>query len=311
MAKVKKAKSRSKKKSAPKKRPAGRRTRRRGSYSVDLDAIERRTPSDDLWAYSYLLIGEKKIGKTSLAIEGCEELVLQYDKPQIAYPIKELLVENWRHFTAAKDQLLERAAAGALGFNRVVIDGTGEWYQSCQAKVCQDFAIAHPSEEGYARAWHALRDEFTAAVNDLLSLQESGCGVVFIAHSQVREIETRDGGKVDKMVPNLAPRCEEIVNGKVDGWFCYDYYGKDRMLIVQGDETVSAGHRIDGHFLTPDGRRVREVHMGRDPSEAMAAFVAAFNNEQEHATMRERLGAREGGKGSAKSKKKSRRRAKR
>jgi hypothetical protein len=49
----------------------------------------RRDQVDDPWRYAYLITGEKKIGKTSFAINGCEEYVIQLDKPQIGYKNRE------------------------------------------------------------------------------------------------------------------------------------------------------------------------------------------------------------------------------
>lgn len=248
----------------------------------------RSTPVDDPWQYAYLISGEKKIGKTTFSIEGAEELVLQFDKPQLAYAIREVVIESWKHFARVLKEIERMVAAGDFPYNRIVIDGAGEWYQMCQIWTCEKFQVEHPSEVGYARAWHWMRDNFTDAVNRILRLQDKAqCGVIFIAHSEWKEKQTRSGTKVDKLVPNLPGRCEEIINGKVDGWFAYDYSGEDRILVVQGDESTGAGHRMDGHFVTKDGRPVREILMGNSASEALEAFLRAFNNEQEHATIKE------------------------
>lgn len=259
--------------------------------------LERSEPVADPWAFAYLMTGEKKIGKTTFAIEGCEELVFQFDKPQIAYRIREVVIKSWAEFKDYLAKVEERAAAdpGKFPYQRIVIDGAGEWYQMCQQWVCKKFGVEHPSEEGYARAWHKLRDEFTDAVNRLLRLQKNvGCGMIFIAHSEWKEKKTREGEKIERLVPNLPPRAEEILNGKCDAWFTWDYSGDRRIMVVLGDEVTGAGHRIDGHFMTPDGRRVQEIDMGGSSKEALANFMRAFNNQQKHATARE---ARQAGKG--------------
>lgn len=250
----------------------------------------RSEPVDNPWNYAYLITGEKKIGKTAFSIEGCEELVLQFDKPQLAYAIREIVIKSWSQFKDVLRLLEEKAKDGEAKFpyQRIVVDGAGEWYQMCQQATCKKFGVEHPSEEGYARAWHYLRDEFTDSVNRLLRLQrEVGCGMIFIAHAEWKEKNTRDGGKIERLVPNLPPRAEEILNGKCDAWFAWDYAGKDRIMVVQGDEITGAGHRIDGHFLTADGRRVREIYMGESPKEALNNFMRAFNNAQEYETVKE------------------------
>lgn len=249
----------------------------------------RSAPVTDPWQYAYLITGEKKIGKTKFAIEGVEELVLQFDKPQMAYKIREIMIESWTKFKRTLIALEDKASEGNSDFpyQRIVIDGAGEWYTMCQTFTCKKFGVEHPSEEGYARAWHFLRDEFTDAVNRLLRLQRSvGCGMVFIAHSEWKEKKTRDGAKTERLVPNLPPRAEEILNGKCDAWFTWDYSGERRIMVVQGDEITGAGHRIDGHFQTPDGERIREIYMGESSAEALENFTKAFNNEQPYTTLR-------------------------
>lgn len=252
---------------------------------------KRRLPVNNPWAFAYLLTGEKKIGKTSFAIEGCEELVLQFDKPQMAYEVREMMIESWEQFSRVLTELERRSEADDWPWERIIIDGAGEWYTMCQTFVCKEFGIDHPSDEGYARAWHKLRDDFTEAVNRLLRLQSKHeTGLVFIAHCEWKEKRTRHGLKIERLVPNLPSRCEEILNGKVDGWFVMDYVKNERIIVTQGDEITGAGHRIDGHFLTPDGRRVQEIPMGDSSSDALDAFIRAFNNEQTFVNLKERDG---------------------
>ncbi len=248
----------------------------------------RRLPVNSLDAYAYLLVGEKKIGKTSFSIAGndVEEFVLQFDKPQLAYNIRETVIEDWNHFMRVLKSL-EAAAEDARTFpyTRIVIDGAGEWYSMCQTWACKKLGIDHPSDVGYAKGWHLLRDTFSRAVTRLLALQESVlCGMIFIAHCEWREIRNEGG---EKLVSNLPTRCDEILNGKCDGWFLYHYKGEDHILTIRGSEDVECGHRIDGHFQTTDGRQVREIIMGKSASEARTAFVRAFNNDQTYTTLKE------------------------
>lgn len=251
---------------------------------------ERSKPVRDPWKYAYLITGEKKVGKTTFAIEGedTEELVLQFDKPQLATEIREQVIKTWNESVKYIKALEERAEAGTFPYNRVVIDGVYEWYMMCQTATCKHFGIEHPSDEGFARGWHHLRDNFTDAVNRILRLQASAeCGAIFIAHAEWKEVPTRGGGKIEKLVPDLTGGCERVVNGKVDGWFVYTYDGDERVMVIRGDELTGAGHRIDGSFLTPGGEQVREIPMGNSAAEGLDNFLKAFNNKQEFATIAE------------------------
>lgn len=268
----------------------------------------RRKPIDNPWQYAYLITGEKKIGKTSFAIEGCEEFVFQFDKPQLAYNIREEVIKTWKDSVKVIKALEEAAESGDFPYERVIIDGVAEWYAMCQAACEKKFAVDHPSDVEWAKGWHWIRDNFNDAVNRLLRLQSSAeCGIIFIAHAEWQEVKIRGGGKLDKLVPNLPPKCEETINGKVDGWFCYDYDGEDRTLILKGDQTTGAGHRIDGHFQTKDGDYIKEIPMGNNATEAMEFFIKAFNNDHEHVTLDD---YNENNKASTRRRKRSRRKEK-
>ena len=264
-----------------------RKQRRRNTGSNEFELpLERRKPVNNVWQYAYLITGEKKIGKTSFAIEGCEEYVLQFDKPQLSYSIRESMIKSWKESAKAIKALEQAADSNNFPYNRIIIDGVAEWYAMCQVECCKHFGISHPSEQKWAEAWHWIRDNFTDAVNRLLRLQISAeCGIIFIAHAEWTEVKIRGGTTVDKLVPNLSAKCEETINGKVDGWFCYDYDGEDRVLILKGDQTTGAGHRIDGKFQTPSGEYIKEIPMGNNVTESMEYFIKAFNNKHEFVTL--------------------------
>lgn len=298
------------------KRPAGGRTGRPSARTTAADRVPlpttRRAPTVNWRSYAYLITGEKKIGKTSFAIAGAEELVIQFDKPQIAYAIQEVVPHKWQDVKDVVSQLETLAAEDPASFpyDRIVIDGAGESYQMCQEWACKKLGVGHPSDAEWGKGWSLLREEYTAFVNAVLKLQSSaGCGAMFIAHSEWREKRVRGQEQsVSQLVPNLPSRCEEILNGKVDAYFTYDYHGEARVLTLLGDESVAAGHRMNGMFMTPGGERVREVYMGNSPEEAMTNFIAAFNNEQPVATYKELKPVRTGASTSKSSRARSRKR---
>jgi hypothetical protein len=238
-------------------------------------------PSDDFTDYRFLIHGEKKIGKTTLANGGGQVLFLQNDPPQRAYAVMEIPITCWSESEEALRLLEKKAAKKDYPYRRVVVDGTDSWYKRCQKHVCQKLCIQHPQDEAYGKAWDEIRWTFTDAVDRLLRLP-GGCW--FLCHSAWKEVENRDGEKFNKLLPVLPRAAEEIINGKVDGWFAMDWIGDQRVLMVEGDERVGAGHRLDDpvlpHFRTRDGKRVREVWMGISPKEGYANLLAAFQNEQ-------------------------------
>lgn len=70
----------------------------------------------------------------------------------------------------------------------------------------------------------------------------------------------------------------ELVEGSVDIWAYYTYDKRRRVLQILGDDHVSAGHRLEGRFLTPDGRPIRRIDMGGSAKQAYRNVTDAFNN---------------------------------
>lgn len=249
----------------------------------NLIPIEPRVPNANPWAYTYLVTGEPKIGKTTFAVEGCRALVLQCDRPQTSLAISEVWIDSWSTLKRAVRELEDGAITA---FDRIVWDGVGDAYALCERAGCNHFGIEHPSDEGYARCWHWIRDNFSNLVKSLNRLRDSrGIGLVLIAHAEWKERKDVRGRKTEVLVPMLGGQCAKIINGKVDASLSYDWVGSKRVLTIIGSDLVSAGHSIDGHFLTPNGERVREISMGNSPTEAAKNFIAAFENRQTFVTV--------------------------
>jgi hypothetical protein len=244
--------------------------------------LEPTVRSDDINDYSFLLHGEKKIGKSSFSTipdqPGERVLQLTFDPVRPGLELIQRHMPNWTVFTQWIVRLEQAAKEGDFPYKRVVIDGADIMYTRCQTWSCTKLGIQHPSDEGFAKGWHLVSDTFAAWVDRILALP---CGVWFISHSEWKEIDTRTPGvKQTKLVPLISGKGEEIMNGRVDGWLAYVYVEKKRALIILGDERTGAGHDCKGHFLTPTGERVAEIPMGDSEEEAYYNFVQAFNNQQ-------------------------------
>ena len=262
--------------------PTARGMRRKTRAPREVVTLPKKTikPVTNFNDFSFLFHGEKKIGKTTLAMEGGRILFLQFDPPQRAYERMEILCKSWETFLASI-RALEKADAP---YDRVVVDGADVCYHLCEKFVCEKLVIDHPSDEPWSKGWTLLKREFSEAVDRLLTID---CGVWFICHSTWKEIDIRSHGKVvgklEKLVPKLPGTAEEILNGRVDGWFAYDYEGSKRVLIIQGDERTGAGHRLDQdgypHFRSGNGDAIERISMGKSPKVAYKRLVSAFNNE--------------------------------
>lgn len=238
----------------------------------------------DIRRYSILLHGEKKIGKTTLFAQEKKAFFMQFDPLQLSLAIRQRHIPDWPHFLAYID-LLE---GGDENVETAIVDGADIAYQHCFDWCCMKLAITHPHDENdYGKSWKFIRSEFEKAVLRLLSLNEKGIATRFICHSKWAEIKTRGGGKTEKLVTYLTSQAEEVLNGRIDIWAAYTYFDKKRILIIEGDEEIGAGHRVDGRFLTLEGEAIKEIDMGRSAKQAYENLLEAFNNEQVYSVIEE------------------------
>lgn len=229
----------------------------------------------DLRDYSILIHGEKKIGKTSILSHEEGALYLEFDPIQRALQIYQRHISSWPELLAYLS-LLEK---GGHGFKTLVIDGVNIMYQMCFAWKCKQLGIEHPHDENdYGKSWNKIKTEFSEAVRRILNMP--GMAPRFISHSTWKEVKAHNGIKVEKLVPLLPSQAEEVLVGEVDLWIAYCYAGNERIMVIDGDEEIGAGHRIDFAFQTPSGEKVVEIPAGASSKEAYQNLVRAFNNKQ-------------------------------
>lgn len=228
-------------------------------------------PMTHLWDYILLLFGEKKIGKTSLLAENSETTFFAMFEPGAkALEVYSTLFTRWADFKSAV-----RALTTDKRFELVVIDTVDLAYKISEAYTYKKLGIEHASDEAYGKGWAAVRKEFT---DQIMMLVNSGKGVAFISHATEKEISVRGGGKYDRIVPTMPGQARDVIEGLVDIWAYYGYDGHDRVLTIVGDDHIGAGHRLNKQFRFPDGKPIREIHMGKNAAESFKNFTDAFNN---------------------------------
>jgi hypothetical protein len=228
------------------------------------------TPSSSIGDYSMLLFGDKKVGKTTLASLFPAAYFLMTEPGAKALSVYQTPVTEWSTFQSAI-----RALTHDTRFRTVVVDTVDLAFKQCERAVCRRMGIDHPSEEDWGKGWAGVRDEFTTTMQQLLLLDK---GIIFISHATEREISTRSGQRYDRIQPTMPNQARDIIEGLVDIWAYYTYMGRERVLIIRGDEHISAGHRLQDNFRAPDGRELTHVHMGTSPRQGYTNLMAAFAN---------------------------------
>lgn len=228
-------------------------------------------PSDRMLDYSLLIYGEKKIGKTSMFAYAESAFFMMFEPGGKALSIYQRPIPSWESFKKYVSLVLK-----SKQFKTVVIDTAEYSYKACLDHVCKKLCIEHPSEEDWGRGWQAVKDEYTREINRLL---HSGLGIVFLSHYVEKEVKKRDGSTYHHTEPSLPGQAKEVLEGLVDIWAFYTYDHDKRILVIQGDDHIGAGHRVESQFRYVDGTPIRSIEMGDSPKEAYGNFVKAFENK--------------------------------
>lgn len=240
----------------------------------------RNVPSESLSDYSILLYGAKKIGKTSLASRFPDAYFLALEPGTRALEVYSTEVNDYKHFESLLDLLEE----GDHDFRTIVVDTVDLLYDFAFTAVCKAKMINHPQDENdFGKTWGEISDKFKSAVMRLLKLPY---GIIFISHDVEKEIQLRDGSKIDRVQPTMNRKAMAVVEAVVDIICNYHYEDKQRWLRIDGVENVVAGCRLEERFIREGGSprvpgdRIVKIPMGLSSQEAYDNFIAAFNNEQ-------------------------------
>jgi hypothetical protein len=207
---------------------------------------ERSEPADDLGAYTWLIFGEKKIGKTTLTALFGKAVHLFTEPGGKALRVYPVVIDDWRKFRKAV-----RALKKDTKFDTVVVDIVDKLYPMCEDFTCERLGIQDLAEEDWGKGWRENRKEFQRVLDELLN---TGKGVVFISHAQEQEVETRDGKTYDRMMPTMHKRMRDEIESVVD--ICCRFW---EMITCQQDtdSKVASRRRMVERFEVSTWGRLR------------------------------------------------------
>lgn len=231
------------------------------------------TPPASLTDYSWLIYGRKKIGKTTLAAQFPGAYFLSTEPGTKALRVLGSACPTWEHFTGYIDLLCKEANPERT----VIVDVIDFAYDMIYRKVCDQQMVESPTDmNDFGATWKKIRRLFR---EQLMRLVTRPGGVVFLSHDTEKEVELRDGSKVERVQPTMSSQAMGEVEGLVDVIGLYEYHDEGRILRIDGTTRMLAGCRLNEHFKYTDGSRMSDVPMGANETEAWENLNAAFRNE--------------------------------
>lgn len=231
-------------------------------------------PEEDIESYTLALYGAPKIGKTSFVAEFNDPFFLMFEPGGKGLTIKRRQIGKWEEFQGYVKLIL-----ASSDFRTIVIDTVDLAYESCTNYVVAEAGEDNVNEGslGYGKGVDRVDAEFK---KQILLITSTGRGIVFISHATEQEYEEATGVKYSKIIPSMKPRARRFINGFADTIAYYGYFGSERFLVVQGNDKLDAGHRIQGHFQTPKGEPINSIPMGDTPTEGYNNYINAYANKQ-------------------------------
>lgn len=210
---------------------------------IDLLSLKPHKVSKDLTGYITYIFGQAKIGKTSLAAQAPDCLLLACERGYntiagiIAQDITSWsdMRQVWRELK--KPEVRER-------FKVLIVDTVDLAAKYCTKYICNQNGISELSELGYGKGYALMRNEFEDIFNSLTQL---GYAVIFISHAQDSVFTRPDGTEYNKIVPSLSPaKVNAIIENMADIYGYAHFKNQEERVITlrSNDDTIACGTRF-------------------------------------------------------------------
>lgn len=212
--------------------------------AIDLLSIEPHKVSRDLSGYITYIYGAPKTGKTTLASQMPDALILAFERGYNALPgVKAQDITTWGEMKQVYKELKKPAVKAV--FKSIIVDTVDEASEMCQKYICQQKEIEALGDLGYGKGWSAFNTEFAEVFRGLTQL---GYAVFFIGHDKEVNITNNDGN-VERVVirPRLGGKASVIVSGMADIYGYAHQKNKGEMSVLTlrcGDDTIECGGRF-------------------------------------------------------------------
>ena len=178
----------------------------------DLLNIQPHKVSKDLSGYITFVYGAYKTGKTTLATQMGDALLLAFEQGYNALPgVMAQPVQSWGEMRQIFRELKKDEVKAR--YKAVVVDTIDVAADFCKKYICQQNNIEDLGDLGYGKGWTKFKEEFNEVFRGLTQL---GYAVFFIGHEKLEVIDNPDGTKTTKIRPQLSNSTKTVIAGMAD-----------------------------------------------------------------------------------------------
>lgn len=220
---------------------------------IDIFNIQPHVVSKDLTGKSFLIYGDRKVGKTTCACSFPKAILLGFEKGwDYLDGVLPVPINSWKEALDVKKQLLKDAKVVADGeksetvYKTVIVDTIDIAYDLCEKFILDKEGVEYLDETEKMRGYRAVSREYDKFFQEIM---KAGYTLVCISHATTKQVK-ENGEKYDKTIPTVPDRGFLVVSRLVDvcAYATFELNPDDpnnpnRVLIMRGSKNLEAGSR--------------------------------------------------------------------
>lgn len=217
---------------------------------IDLTKIEPHKVSRDLSGYITFIYGAPKTGKTTLAVQMPDALLLAFEKGYNALPgVHAVDITSWAEMLMVYRQLKSDEVKSL--YKAVIVDTIDIASEMCQQYVCDQLDIDQLGDAAYGKGWSSFTSEFN---NVFRGLTQLGYAVFFIGHASEGQ-EEDDNGNTHMVIRPAIPgkKAKQTIEGMADIYgYAHQVKGNDMSVLTlrAKDDSIACGGRFK--YIKPE-----------------------------------------------------------
>lgn len=180
--------------------------------AIDILNIKPHEVSKDLCGYTIMFYGEPKTGKTTIASQFDQALLLAFEVGYLAIPgIMAQPINSWSEFKKVLKQLKSEEAHDV--YKNIIVDTADIAYDLCEKWICSQQGVSNIADLAFGKGYKMASKEFDEC---LRQIPQMGYGLILISHSQDKTFKDEEGVEYNQIVPTLSNQPRLVVDRMSD-----------------------------------------------------------------------------------------------